>query len=221
LIQLLAFGIGTLLTLFLPLKSRAAPACPHQIASIEDSKLSTDIAEIMNDIYTELGCDTDFVSMPSKRGIQSFNKSKVDGEVFRLRAAEKRYKIPFVRSQEPILTLKNSLWENSNTQTSSNKSIAYVLGIVWQENYMKGKQGKAFRNFNSMFDAYMRGSVTALLASETNIKTALEAGELQETPTMKKIILEAPIYHYLHKDYQPFMEELSAYIRRKKPFQGY
>lgn len=189
--------------------------CPATIASIDKHDLSVLVTGIMKNIYKELGCDTNFIALPGRRGIQSFNSGKIDGEVFRLKIAEKLYESGFLSSKTPLFISNNSLWTNPN---NINRAIGFSIGVIWQEEYMEGKAGIAFSNYKKMFDAYNRGSISGFLNNDIIIAIKNNQKSLKPIPVNQKKLLSEPLYHYLKPEYKAFMDVFDQHLIEKKPF---
>jgi len=184
--------------------------CPKQVAFISKDTLSIGTTEILKEIYAAQGCpQTEFVGLPGRRGIQSFNHGKVDGEVFRLKQAEALYEREFVRSSKPLFILKSSLWQHPEVSQERRRPPGYILGVVWMESHMKGQNGKAFHSAEEMYAAYNSGLISGFLAADISVAAKIKQGNLTPAPKLEKTIHEVPLFHYLAKEFAPFMERLS------------
>jgi hypothetical protein len=192
--------------------------CPQRIASNDSNQISIYTLNIIEQIYRKLGCATEFVSLPLKRGIFYFNSGKVDGEVLRAELAEKYYKVPFARSTVPIFTLTNAVWSHPDASIQAQRPIGYVLGIVWHEAYIKGKKGKKFHSEAEMYDAYNQGNLGGFLDSDFIAKKEIRENQITPAPVRTEIIEELPVYHYTHKEFADFMAAFSHYIEAQHPF---
>ncbi len=88
--------------------------CPRKIASISESVIADTGARILKEVYKALGCDIIVEALPGRRALAAFNNASLDGELYRLRIAESKYKRTFVRSDTPIFTVNHSLWRHPN-----------------------------------------------------------------------------------------------------------
>ena len=193
--------------------------CPKNIASIANDALNIAATKILKSLYEELGCSVVFIELPSRRGISHFNQGIADGEVYRLRQAETHYRRPFVRSENPLFILSNSLWINPRLKNQERYPIGYFLGVVWQENYMNNIEGKAFADSEKIYEAYNKGHLRGLLASDLSVAAELSNNRLVPPPERGEVLLEAPLYHYLDENFSPIMKRLSAMLGRS-PFKN-
>ena len=194
--------------------------CPKTIAAIDQGVISPVVAKTLSSLYQELGCSPTVLPLPGRRGIASFNSGAVDGEVMRLEGVESSYTKAFIRSDQPMFSLSNSLWRHPNQNAKGMLKIGYILGVVWQENYMRDKldKGERFHNGESLLKAYNSGRLAGFLMADVSVKKVVKEGAISPKPVKEKVILAAPMYHYLAKEFAPFMKALTAKIAQKKPF---
>ncbi len=200
-----------------PLSAGTEVDCPKNIAIINQSVLSSKAAIILKKIYQDLGCPINLTFLPGRRGIQNFNDNKVDGELIRQQSAEKFMQRSFVKSS-PLFIVSNNLWGHPNLSIREKYPIGYLIGIFWQENYKTEKPMKSFHGNDQMFQAYNQGYLAAFPASDLLINILVEENKLIPPPVLLEEIVSTPLYHYLGKEFTPFMERFSAYIEEKKPF---
>ncbi|MBL6932414.1 MAG: hypothetical protein ISR45_05650 [Rhodospirillales bacterium] len=187
--------------------------CPKTIAAIENDSLNSAAGKILKSLYTELGCSVEFVELPARRGIKHFNSAIVDGELFRLRQVESHYDRPFIRSEWPLFVLSNSLWVHPELKDSERFPIGYFLGVVWQENYMKNIEGKSFVDSKKIFETYNKGHLRGFLAADFSVAAMVKNNQLSPPPEREKVLLEAPLYHYLASEFAPIMKRLSDKLK--------
>lgn len=193
--------------------------CPKSIASIQDNKLSVEVTPLMKSVYEELGCpNTKFEILPSRRALLSFNHGYVDGEVFRIRTAEKSYNFNFVRSSTPIISLGGSLWKRETAISLPNDIIAYQLGVLWHENYIKDKKSVSLHTSKEIVNIYNSGKINKFLGTNYWVSQMIKANELQPIPIKDKEIVKLEVFHYLNATFTPFMALFSQYIQKNKPF---
>lgn len=195
--------------------------CPAQVAFIDKDTLSMAATKTLKEIYAAQGCpQTGFFGVPGRRGIQSFNHGQVAGEVFRLEQAEALYEREFVRSSKPLFILKSSLWKHPEISHEQRRPTGYILGVVWMESHMKGENGKAFHSAEEMFAAYNEGLISRFLAADASVAIKIKRKELAPAPMHDQTIHEVPLFHYLGKEFSPFMAKLSQSLsaKRFRPF---
>ncbi|WP_085908560.1 hypothetical protein [Kiloniella majae] len=192
--------------------------CPRKIASIGESVLADTGERILKSVYKALGCEIVVQALPGRRALAAFNNSSVDGELYRLRIAESKYKRSFVRSETPIFTINNSLWAHPNKDLAAQLPIGYVRGILWQEKYMDGRRGKIFNSVEDVFLAFDHGEVGAFLSTDFSVASYQAEKGFQITPVRFEKINTASLYHYLGAEFSPFMKRFSMFISAHSSF---
>ncbi len=214
-IPILAF----LISLWAGIAHASDSECPKTIAGIPNDALNMAATKVLQSLYVKLGCDVDFVKLPGRRGINHFNTGLIDGEVYRLRLAEAHYERPFIRSKQPLFVLANSLWVNPELKGNERHLIGYLLGVVWQENYMKTRGGRAFPDEIQMHDAYNKGTIKGFLASDFGTVARLKRNAFSPPPEREEVLLKAPLYHYLGEEFTPIMNRLERLLA-SDPFEN-
>jgi len=210
-----------LTTIFLlpQFSSGSEPAdCPKVISLISDEPLNNDSISTFRHIYSELGCNPTFVRLPGRRGIAHFNEGLVDGEFFRLRRVEKAYQRKFVRSSLPLFTLQSALWLHPDPTISNNFPLGYLIGIIWQEQHMKGRNNIGFHSAKKMFDAYSKGRLGGFLGAPYSVQVKVASRVITPAPIMSEILISEPLYHYLGAEYAPVMRQFSEIVRKRNAF---
>lgn len=197
---------------------QAQEQCPKRIAAIRDDVLLAELSEALMATYQQLGCRVRIVELPGRRGISSFNALQVDGELYRLKLVEKRYTRPAVSSSVPLAYINNALWLHPDPAVSRDLPIGYLLGVVYQEEYLKGKNGYAFHTPEKMYEAYRNGRISGFLASESSVVAQVKRMGLSR-PLRGETINKIAIYHYLGAEYEPIMRQFSELISKNGVFQ--
>ena len=187
--------------------------CPKSIAALEDDILNQWAKSILINLYQEMGCETEFIDVPARRGIHYFNTGIVDGEVYRLRQVEKNYQRPFLRSGVPLFMITNSLWLHPELKNNERYLIGYIGGVVWMENYIKDKHGKHFPNESEMFQAYNKGQIKGFLAAAASVAGPIKKRAFLPLPEKGEVLVEEPLYHYTGGEFGAFMEALTEKLR--------
>ncbi|MBL6946842.1 MAG: hypothetical protein ISR47_09395 [Rhodospirillales bacterium] len=209
--------------LFMPVSGALAKSpmdfvCPKRISQAVSSLKSNVIDQAVRDIYKQLGCATEFVRLPPRRAIAEFNKGLIDGEVLRLDVVEEHYTVEFVRSATPLVFMSNSLWVHPDENVRRSRPLGYVMGVIWQEQFMKGKNGISFYNRESTLNAYNNGVISGFPIGDVTISLKIKRGELIPPPVSIEPVFSAPLFHYVHRDYSDFMAVFSDFLLKNKPF---
>lgn len=215
------FFISTFVFSFIQMGNAFSQNCPLKIAGIANDSLTRESVSIFRQIYNELGCSPEIIFLPGRRGVQYFNKSLVDGELFRLELIEGKYEKAFVRSTSPVMRITNAIWEHPSQAIVVNRPTGYTLGIAWQEKYVSETPDRSFRKFyndTEMINAYNRGAIGSFLLEKQSIKILQEKTEMNPSPILKKTLSVLPLYHYLDIKYLNIMTDFSEKIRLRRPF---
>lgn len=197
--------------------SANAVECPKILAAIADTALNAPLIPKTKSLYEKLGCEFNIAKLPGRRALAAFNAQSVDGELFRLQVIEKHYKVPFVRSQHPVLQITQGVWIRNGHELRAASIIGYVIGRRWQEDFA-GAQPQSYRLIEyslskEMFADFNAGRLDGFLSSSENIDPLLESKVLNGRPILAVKTGDRPLYHYLHEDYAPFMAEFSKLLQ--------
>jgi len=201
-----------------------AQYCPGQIAAIEGDPLSRDGALYLTQMYEKLGCKLEVRFLPGRRGVQEFNSADVDGELYRLRIIEDKYVRPFLRSVQPLFSLTNAVWVHPDPAIADAHPLGYVLGIAWHEKFVSELPvGDATRllKFHSEDDvvaAYNKGVIGSFLTEKQTVDILVQGGAIVPAPVRKTTISAQPLYHYLGREFGPFMGDFSTLLTRDNLF---
>jgi len=213
---ILAFTLSSLLT-----QNAYSQYCPTKVAAIHGNDLSNEAIPILKNIYMKLGCSPEIIYLPGRRGVSHFNKSLVDGEVFRFEIIEKKYKKEFVRSSIPMFRLASAIWQHPSQKIADTKPMAFVWGIAWQEKFVSEtpiRNSIKLHTVQQVVDAYNNGAVGSFLAVKPTIGIFLEKQGIQPVPVLKQTISSMHLYHYLDIKFAKFMADFSEEIRLKNQF---
>jgi len=193
--------------------------CPETVAIIQDNSLVEATLESFKAIYLQLGCKPKFVELPGRRGIMYFNKNLADGEFFRLPLAEVLYSRSFVRSDTPLFYISNTLWLHPDPKVRESLPLGYLLGVVWEEEYMKSRDGMAFYSNIEVYDAYQKGLISGFFDSSYLANTQFDYLDLQPAPVLGKYISKLPLFHYLGVEHAEFMGKVSEVLKTNNPYE--
>jgi hypothetical protein len=205
------------LIISLSVPSAAYPhECPKTIAVVESNQISKKLLPVVVRIYRELGCKTEFLPFNGRRSLREFTSGRVDGELIRQKIIEKKYGPIFARSTVPVFVNSNSLWVHPEISIRESRPLAYMIGIVWQENYAKGKHAVGLDSSKKTIEAYNRGAISSLITSDFIVQDAILAGEFKPPPVRGEVIRKPPLYHYVNKKYAEFMVLFSKTLAKSQ-----
>jgi len=195
--------------------------CPQKIAAFANGIAAKAYSRILVEVYQKLGCEPEIIFLPAKRSITAFNRGDVDGELYRLSVTESKYGTDFVRSNVPLYIYRAGIWENPTTEIADTRPLGFVRGMTWQVSYANKNPQTRSVQFNAPSDAieaYQRQSIGSFLSGEPMMKARMHHEKIFPQPVLKDVLIEKPIYHYLHKRYAKFMTDFSDEVTRSDPF---
>ena len=150
-----------------------------------------------------------------------FNQGGVDGELMRVPVVEEHYYRTFVRSDKPVLVDRNSLWVHPDGDALARFPIAYQYGVSWQQQYIDQiPRTMRFYSNQDIFEAYKQQRVRGFLASDDVVEALVEAGELWPVPVAEDQVRTLELYHYLGREYSPFMKRLNNLLQKSETGQN-
>lgn len=186
--------------------------CPKAIAYLDGEQSSAVVKTAIEKIYLSLGCNTQFVPYPGRRGIAYFNSGNVDGELMRNTSIESHYAKPFCKSERPLFSMVSSLWQHTDSAKANNLPTGYLLGVIWQEEYAKGKNALALNSADRMYSAYNTGYIGSFFASDFDVSIAIKTGRLSPAPLKVKEVHRQEVFHYLNQSHCDFANQFSDYL---------
>jgi len=198
--------------------SPAHAFCPMRVAYLEQNGFSKMALPIMAKIYQDLGCSSQFIELPGRRALASFNNNQIDAELFRSDHVEHEYKRPFLRSKQPIFHLKSYLFTHP---TVKNHPYGYVKGIIWHEKTFTEHKYSAFLNTDSLFKAYNAGKISGFISNQVIIDHKIKNNALSPLPVLAKEMQNVPIYHYTQGGFEKFISLFDQYTKTHHPFNDF
>lgn len=196
--------------------------CPKRLGVFGDDRLASETAEIMAEVYQNLGCPIEMISLPGRRGFRAFNNGTIDGELYRLPVGAKNYIRSYVQSETPLFEITNSLWVKPDSKHHSDGPIGYIIGVAWQEAYLETNNlpGNGHHDVSDMIWHYNAGIFNRFLAEDTNIIAAIRDGDFgtENVPIQLEVLEVGPLYHFLGAEFSAFMARLSEYVKTYHPF---
>lgn len=195
-----------------------SPDCPASIAGVDGIVFGPDITKKVRRVYKALGCETEILAVPGRRGIFLFNSGHIAGEVYRLKVVEKRYTRRFVRSERPVFTVHLSRWGLEDRVTADSLPVGFRLGIVWAENAASA-HSRSLRYFSDdkMFSDFSSSNIGSFFIADETMDFHINQDLFQRPPVKIEEIGVDYLYHYLDEEYVPFMKRFDAKFREIYP----
>ncbi|WP_417840708.1 hypothetical protein [Terasakiella sp.] len=197
------------------------PECPQTLSMYQENKLTLKARHIFEEMYAKLGCKLSTRLLPPKRSLLYFNRSLIDGELYRLEDIEKSYTKTFVRSQAPLLSIPASLWASTDPEIYSTRPLGYIKGYAWQERFIGQKPlltPVVYMNEDDLYVAFNKGVIGSFLGNDPYVDFLQKEG-LLGAPLKKIMTIETRhFYHYLNAKYAPFMQRFSELLAKEDNF---
>lgn len=195
--------------------------CPQTLSMYQENKLTLKARHIFEEMYAKLGCKLSTRLLPPKRSLLYFNRSLIDGELYRLEDIEKKYTKTFVRSQSPLLSIPASLWASADPEIYRTRPLGYIKGYAWQERFIRQKPlltPLAYMSEDDLYVAFNKGIIGSFLNNDPYVDFLQKEG-LLSVPLKKIMTIEIRhFYHYLNAKYAPFMERFSELLAKEDNF---
>ncbi|WP_419797995.1 MAG: hypothetical protein ACNI26_17305 [Terasakiella sp.] len=211
---------ATLFCLSMPTYA-TTPECPQTLSMYQENKLTLKARHIFEEMYAKLGCKLSTRLLPPKRSLLYFNRSLIDGELYRFEDIEKNYTKTFVRSQHPLLSIPASLWASTDPETYAKRPLGYIKGYAWQERFIRQKPlltPLAYMSEADLYVAFNKGIIGSFINNDPYVGFLQKEG-LLSAPVKKIMTIETRhFYHYLNAKYAPFMERFSELLAKENNF---
>lgn len=192
--------------------------CPDEIATISESVLALAGQKIIHSIYKELGCEIAFEPLPARRAFVAFNQYTVDGELYRLPIIEKNIPGLLCVLMYLSLLLSTHYGDIQSLILYPVCPLGIYGGILWQEEYMKGRRAKIFNSFEDLLTAFNNEEVGSFLSADFSISFYQNQKGFKVRPIKSKEIGKADLYHYLGAEFEPFMKRFSNFLVENPTF---
>ncbi len=173
---------------------------------------------IIEQVYSKVGQDVEFVVYPSQRGLVMANGGENDGDVARVEGIEKKF--PNLRTiSSPILIIKCYAYGlNSDIKIDKWADLeGYRVGIIHGIQYMvegtKDMSPTVFNNFETMFLLMIEGRIDVVISSELQEQYTLsKTFPNQQVFILGEPLYDAPLYHVLNTKHDALASDLNNMI---------
>ena len=174
-------------------------------------------SEVLVEAYQNIGITIEIEKVPAKRSIILSNSGRVDGEVVRIKGAEKNYP-NLVRVKSQICSTASRVYvKDKKFKLNGWESLRpYKIGIIRGHLYAeKGTQGMDVTTVNSndlLFKMLDRGRVDVVIAQIPDALHAISELKIQGIEGLDPIVKSMQLYHYLHKKNSDLLPKIEAAI---------
>lgn len=184
---------------------------------------------ILKKAYSKLGYTVEFKFLPSERALLSTNKGLTDGEMFRIKGIDSKYKnlvpipIPYMSADNVLFVNKAwdkdiKSWEDLKSIIKSEYDLALRIGLKKAENQLN-KLNIPYVGVPSTINAIKMLSDGKVKIVYEDKLTGLESIKNQDITNVK--YLEPPfdkvlMYHYIHESNAFLVPELTKVLNNMR-----
>lgn len=179
------------------------------------------VRDRVRQVYERAGIPVEFVPLPHNRSILSANEGLVAGDAGRVPSIEQKYPnlrrvdvaimhltgAAYVQRESPISEYSDALLEDNR--------VGIVLGVQWALKKMGTRKFDTVNDYPTLFSLLLHKRVDLVLATRTSAQAAMNdipqsAAHIRE---LKPAVFTAPIYHYVHSNYEHLIPALEKAAR--------
>jgi len=187
-------------------------------SGIKDSVNSDISFLVLKEAYNKLGFSVEYRPLPGERALRTANAGEVDGEIFRIRNIEKKYKnlIPIptpINVLEGVVFSKNPNLKIKSWEQLADMNIGIQVGIKFAERATKNMSRITVDSNEQLFKMLDSNRVDVAIVALTNgLKSIIDlklAGIHATSPPIEQF----PLYHYLHKKNKALVARVNKIIQ--------
>ena len=161
-------------------------------------------SEVLAEAYQRAGISLQIEKFPAKRALILSNSGKVDGEVARIKGAEKKYPnlvqvAPKICSMASRVYVKNTEIKLNGWESLQPYKIGIIRGHLYAAHGTRGMDVVSVKSNTLLFKMLDRGRVDVIIAQIPDALNTISEFKLQGIKGLDPIIASMPLYHYLHK----------------------
>lgn len=188
-------------------------------SAIQDSDNTEICALVLNQAYHRLGIKVTITPYPAKRSLFHANEGLADGELFRIKGMEKKYKnlirVPVAINQLDAMVMTKSVdFKVTGWSSISPYKSAIRRGVKFSEQGTKGLR-RALYNSNLDLGRILLETNDidlSIIARLNGLQTMLELGDGNQLHFLEPALAAYPLYHYLHKKHADLVPKLVSVL---------
>lgn len=175
-----------------------------KFSTIENSPYSTISEHVMRIAYSRLNIDMSVLDLPAQRAIITANAGEVDGELYRIKNVQLKYKnlimIPVsIGRLEGIGITSNKDISIKEWGDLSNHQVCYRRGVKFAELGLSHIKARAVNSNKQLFIMLEEKRCDVIvIARITSIPMVMGFIERQKAPLFQSVLQTYPLFHYLH-----------------------
>ncbi|MBL4798485.1 MAG: transporter substrate-binding domain-containing protein [Oleispira sp.] len=175
---------------------------------------------IMSHIYQRLGHTMTIANYPAKRSLVEVNNGSADGELARSSMIEASNP-NLIRIPYAIGTIKLVVIHTKNTPQITqlaqlkNYRIGIMRGLVATDKISEQFPREMYNDITALFKGLINDRVDVILFTKFGAEHYLQELKLQDQLVISdKLLLEIPLYHYLHQRSKDIAQALKAEMHK-------
>jgi hypothetical protein len=173
-------------------------------ASLSGMYVAEICSQVLVEAYQRLGITVNILQFPAKRSLSVSNSGVVDGEVVRIKGAEKNYpNLVRVKSQicstESRVYVKNKKFKLEGWHSLQPYKIGIIRGHLYAVNGTQGMDVVTVKSNELLFKMLARDRIDVAIAQTADALYAISTLKSQGIEGLEPIVLSMQLYHYLNK----------------------
>jgi len=187
------------------------------ISTMGHSALYDICEEILQEAYDRLDIIMMVKTYPGNRSLELSNMGKIDGELFRAKLIQKKYKNLIIIPVELVKITTVAFSKKSNIRISGWKSllpykISYVRGFKLVEENTLGMKRFEVKKTELAFKMLMANRVDLVIETAMEGKNLVSVNKYKGIQILKNPLAETSLYHFLHKKHKELIPKITAVL---------
>jgi len=174
-------------------------------STIENSPYATISENVMRIAYSRLDTDILILDLPAERAILTSNLGEVDGELYRIKNVQLKYKnlvmipVPIGKLEGVAITWNKNIsmesWEGLPDQ-----KVCFRRGVKFAEAGLSNIKAHAVSSNKQLFDLLKKKRCDVIIIARiTSIPMVIDYIKTQKSHLYQSVLQTYPLFHYLHK----------------------
>ncbi|MEH6631492.1 MAG: transporter substrate-binding domain-containing protein [Halopseudomonas aestusnigri] len=192
---------------------------PLVFTGIENSSYATISERVMLEAYGRLGIDVQFSRLPAARSLVVANSGKVDGELYRIKNIQLKYKNLIMLSvpigiMEGVAITTNPKISLKGWQSLEPYHVCIRNGVKFAEAGTKELEVDVSNSNDQLFNKLGKNRCDVIiLARLTSIALAQDFEKKMKMPVQFNVVQTYPLFHYLHKKNKHLVPKLTEVLQ--------
>jgi polar amino acid transport system substrate-binding protein len=191
-----------------------------RFTTIEKSSYATISEHVMRVAYDRLGIDMFVISLPAERAILAANMGTADGELYRIKNMQFKYKnlimVPVpIGKLEGIAITKNKKISIKKWEELAIHRTCFRHGVKFAEAGLNNIKAQPVSLNSQLFGMLRKNRCDIIvIARITSIPLMLNFIATQKVPIYQSVLQTYPLFHYLHKKNAHLLPRLVKVLKK-------